>query len=309
MSIDSGYFDIQVNGYGGVDFNSDRLGAQELRAACRRLRDDGVESVLATVITDEVDAMERRLRGIVKIRETDPIVKSVIAGIHIEGPFLSPKQGYLGAHPADAVLRADVPLMQRLLDAAGGLTRMVTLAPEQDPRCEVIKLLKNSAVAVSAGHTDASIEELNAALDAGLALFTHLGNGCPMLGMHRHDNIIQRVLHLRERFGFISFICDLVHVPAFALKNYMDLVGVDKCIVTSDAIAPAGLGPGRYTLGRWDLQIGEDMVARSPDGSHFVGAAITMKQSEKNLREAFNDDDRALRAMLVDNPRKAVALS
>jgi N-acetylglucosamine-6-phosphate deacetylase len=306
MSIDSGYFDIQVNGYGGVDFNSDRLGAQELRAACRRLRDDGVESILATIITDEIDVMERRLRTIVKLRDADPIVKSVVAGIHIEGPFLSPKQGYVGAHPADAVLQADATKMQRLLDAAGGLTKIVTLAPEQDPGCEVIKLLNRSGVAISAGHTDATIDELKAALDAGLTLFSHLGNGCPMIGMHRHDNIIQRALSLRDRFRFLSFICDMVHVPEFALKNYMDLIGTEKCIVTSDAIAPAGLGPGRYTLGRWELRIGEDMVARSPDGTHFVGAAITMKQSEKNLQEKLGLDDRALRMLLADNPRNAM---
>ena len=85
--------------------------------------------------------------------------------------------------------------MKRLLDAAGGLTKVVTLAPERDPGFRVTRMLARKNVIVSAGHSDASVDQLQAAIDAGLAMFTHLGNGCPMQ-MHRHDNIIQRVLSL-----------------------------------------------------------------------------------------------------------------
>jgi N-acetylglucosamine-6-phosphate deacetylase len=97
-----------------------------------------------------------------------------------------------------------------------------------------------------------------------------------------------------------------VHVPPFALRNYIALAGVDRSIVVTDAIAPASFGPGRYTLGRWDLLIGDDMVARPPDASHFVGSAITMPQSERNLREKVGFEDSACRAMLIDNPRRAI---
>ncbi len=92
--------------------------------------------------------------------------------------------------------------------------------------------------------------------------------------MARHDNIVQRVLSLRERL-WITFIADGAHIPWFALRNYLDLVG-ERAIVVTDAIAPAGLGPGRYSLGRWDLQIGDDLVARSPNGSHLVGSALNI---------------------------------
>jgi N-acetylglucosamine-6-phosphate deacetylase len=76
----------------------------------------------------------------------------------------------------------------------------------------------------------------------------------------------------------------------------------------TDAIAPASLGPGRYKLGRWDLLIGEDMVARAPDGSHFVGAAITMKQSERNLREKLQLNEAQVQKLLVENPRRAIGI-
>jgi N-acetylglucosamine-6-phosphate deacetylase len=130
-----------------------------------------------------------------------------------------------------------------------------------------------------------------------------------MSNMHRHDNIIQRALHLRDRL-WLCFIADLVHVPAVALKNYLDLIGVDdgRAIVVTDAIAPAGLGPGRYQFARWDLLIGDDMVARSPDGSHFVGSAITMKQNCANLREKLGLSEAQCRRLLVENPRRAIGL-
>ena len=300
------FFDLQVNGYGGVDFNQDNLTADALHRACERLEADGVAGILATVITDHLDRMARRLSNLVRLREADPLAQKLIAGLHIEGPFISPVQGYRGAHPADAIRPADADEMQLLLDAGDGLTRLVTLAPEQDENARVTKLLASQGVGISAGHTDASIDQLNAALDAGLALFTHLGNGCPMQ-MHRHDNIVQRALSLSERLQ-IMFIADGTHVPYTALRNYLRLTGTERTIVVSDAIAPAGLGPGRYTLGRWDLLIGADMVARAPDGSHFVGSAITMKQAYANLIGPVELSDADATKLTRENPMRAIGL-
>ena len=297
------YFDLQVNGYGGVDFNRDDLAADELHRACATLERDGVEAILATVITEDVSRMCARLARLVELRERDELAQRIITGLHVEGPFISPLDGYRGAHPADAVIPGDVNVMSRLLDAGGGLVRIVTLAPECDEDLRVTRVLADRGVVVSAGHTDASLDQLRAAIDAGLGMFTHLGNGCPMT-MHRHDNIVQRALHLRERL-WLCFIADGVHVPPVALKNYLDLADTDRSIIVTDAIAPAGLGPGRYTLGRWDLTIGEDRVARSPDGSHFVGSATTMRVAHRNLRE-MGLNDAECQALLCDNPRRAM---
>jgi N-acetylglucosamine-6-phosphate deacetylase len=300
------YFDLQVNGYGGVDFNTDGLTADDLHRAVTKLEADGVAGVLATIITEKLDLMCARLRRLVELRELDPLAKKIIAGIHIEGPFISGKNGYRGAHPLDAVMDASTDVARRLLDTCGGLLKVMTLAPERDETGAVTKLLTAAGVTVSAGHTDASLDDLNRACDAGLKMFTHVGNACPMIGMHRHDNIIQRALHLRDRL-WLCFIADGVHVPPVALKNYLKLAG-DRAIVVTDAIAPAGLGPGRYKLGRWDLLIGDDMVARAPDGSHFVGAAITMQQSHANLRDKLGLSEERCRQLLSAHPRRAVSL-
>ncbi|MEA2708996.1 MAG: N-acetylglucosamine-6-phosphate deacetylase [Phycisphaerales bacterium] len=300
------YFDLQVNGYGGVDFNTDGLTAADLHRACEKLQSDGVAGILATIITEKIDLMCARLARLVELRERDSLATKIISGIHIEGPFISEKNGYRGAHPLDSVIPADGETAKRLLGACGGLLRVVTLAPERDAGCAVTKMFADAGVIVSAGHTDASLDDLERACDAGLKMFTHVGNACPMTGMHRHDNIIQRALHLRERL-WLTFIADGVHVPPVALANYLKLAG-ERAIVVTDAIAPAGLGPGRYKLGRWDLLIGDDMVARAPDGSHFLGAAITMKQSHANLRNKLGLSDERCRQLLVDNPCRAVSL-
>jgi len=295
------YVDLQVNGYAGIDFNRDGLEADDLHRVCERLEADGVGGFLATIITDDLDAMCRRLSALASLRERDPLAKRLIAGLHIEGPFLNEQDGYRGAHPRDAIRPAEPDSMARLLDAAAGLARIVTLAPERDERFVVTRSLAAQGIVVSAGHTDASLDQLRGAIDAGLSMFTHLGNGCPM-HMHRHDNIIQRALSLADRL-WVSFIADGTHVSFTALGNYLRLAGEGRTIVVTDCTAPAGLGPGRYTLGRWDIVVGDDMVPHAPDRSHLVGSGITMKRSAENLRTALGLPEATVRRLTCDNPR------
>jgi N-acetylglucosamine-6-phosphate deacetylase len=304
MTTASPSFDLQVNGYAGVDFNKDDLTAEELHKACETLRADGTGGFLATIITEDIDKMALRLANLARHRERDALAVEMIPGFHIEGPFLNETAGYKGAHPADAMRPAEPDDMKRLLDAAGGLTRIVTLAPERDPGLRTTRMLADAGVTVSAGHCDPSLEMLRRAVDEGLSMFTHLGNGCPMQ-MHRHDNVIQRVLSMADRL-WVCFIADGAHVPFFALRNYLKVVGFDRAIVVSDAVAPAGLGPGRYTLGRWDLVIGDDLVARAPDGSHLVGSAVNMRRQAENLAKHVGLDAAQVARLTSENPRRAV---
>lgn len=302
-----GFFDLQVNGYAGVDFNGDDLAPEPIEAMAKRLIDQGVDGILVTLITDALPSMAGRLKRLVDLRRELPLFRKVMRGFHIEGPFINPADGYRGAHPADAVITADTSAMQTLLEAADGWTRLVTLAPECDPGLKVTRMLSDGGVVVSAGHTNASIDTLKAAIDAGLTMFTHLGNGCPST-MPRHDNIIQRVLSLRDQL-WLCFIADGAHIPFFALKTYLDLVGTERAIVVTDAIAAASLGPGRYRLGRWDLQISKDLVARSPDGSHLVGSTITMERSIENLTGKLGLAKEIAWKLVSENPRRSIGES
>jgi N-acetylglucosamine-6-phosphate deacetylase len=300
------WFDLQINGYGGVDFNQDDLKESDLHRACQLLRMHGLGGILATIITDSAPRMEARIRRLVSLRESDPLVREMIGGIHVEGPFLNPQDGYRGAHPAAAICPAETVLAGRLLEAGGGLIRLFTLAPEQDPRAETCKFLAARGVIVSAGHTDAPLDMLKRAIDGGLSMFTHLGNGCPMQ-LPRHDNIVQRALSLRRHLD-LCFIADGIHVPFFALGNYFDLIEPDKIIVTTDAISAAGMPPGKYTLGAWEVAVGADKAVRSPDGTHLIGSAASMPDLIENLRREFHLDEAAISKMAGLNARRALRM-
>ena len=301
-----GFFDLQVNGYGGIDFNTDDLSADALHAACEKLRGDGVEGILGTIITEQLPRMRARIARLVELRAADPLARQIIQGIHIEGPFLSDLPGYAGAHPADALAPATVDATKSLLDAGEGLTRLVTLAPERDDAgFRTIRFLADRGVVVSAGHTDASIDQLRGAIDAGMTMFTHLGNGCPRV-LDRHDNIVQRVLSLRERL-WLCFIADGVHVPFFALRNYLALAG-EKAIVVTDAMAAAGLGPGKYTLGRWGVEVDESLAAWAPQKSHLLGSAVTMRRAAQNLSAQVGMSDAEVRELTEVRPRLAAGI-
>jgi N-acetylglucosamine-6-phosphate deacetylase len=298
--------DLQVNGYGGIDFNQDSLDAEELHRACTRLAADGVTAILATVITDKIEVMARRLNNLARLREQDAQARQIIAGFHIEGPFLSAEPGYCGAHPAEVIHPANVDEMRRLLEAAQGLTRLVTLAPEMDNGFKVTRMLTSQSIAVSAGHCNPTLDQLRAAIDAGLSMFTHLGNGCPMQ-LPRHDNIIQRALSLADKL-WLCFIADGVHVPFLALRNYLKCAGVNRCLIVSDAMSAAGLGPGQYKLSRWEVTVGSDLAAWSPDRSHLVGSAITLRQSFANLVEHVGLSQADAIRLTTTNPQQALGL-
>ena len=300
------YFDLQVNGYAGVDFNADALSVEDARTMCRELADHQVAGILATVITAELDQMGARLANIARACEQDELVAKMIRGIHIEGPFINPETGYVGAHPQDAVRGADVDSMHRLLDAAAGLTRIVTLAPECDPGGKVTKLLADSGITVSAGHCNPSKDELAASIDAGLSMFTHLGNGCPLL-MHRHDNIIQRALSFSEKLA-IGFIADGVHVPFDALRNYLARTGLERAFIVTDAIAAAGRGPGVFQLGSQQVVVDEHLATWSADRQNLVGSASTMPAVANHLRDELGLSDSEIRKLTFENPQRAIGL-
>jgi N-acetylglucosamine-6-phosphate deacetylase len=162
-------------------------------------------------------------------------------------------------------------------------------------------LAAEQGVRVSAGHCNPSLDELRAAIDAGLSLFTHLGNGCPMQ-MHRHDNIIQRVLSLADSLC-ISFIADGHHVPTFVLKNFLTVVPEDKIIIVSDAISAARLGPGEYQLSGQTIFVDDAGASWSADRMHFAGSAATLKRMHEVLRGMGFEAARIDRWMR-DNPQR-----
>ncbi|QXD23577.1 N-acetylglucosamine-6-phosphate deacetylase [Opitutia bacterium ISCC 51] len=300
-------FDIQVNGYAGTDFCSPGLSVEDLHSACVALETDGFDSILATIITDSLDRLLLKVANLVHLREKDPLAQKMIAGIHVEGPFLNPAPGYIGAHDAEYVKLANVDDAKRMLDVGKGLVRLVTLAPEMDPYFETTRFLKGEGIVVSAGHCNPSLEQLKGAIDNGLSMVTHLGNGCPV-ELPRHDNVVQRFLHFREQL-WICFIPDGHHINFYSLKNYLDLVGVERAIMVTDAISAARLGPGLHRLSGFEVEVDDEGVARRPGSANLAGSTLTMARLRRNLREQLGLSDADIQQLIDTNPRKALGLN
>ncbi len=298
------FIDLQVNGYAGVDFNSDRLSPEMLNAACVQLQKDGVSAILATIITAESETMQQRLQRLVRFRRKDELAQKIIRGIHLEGPFLNPQPGFYGAHSRAAIRPANPEVMKRLLDAADGLIQLVTLAPEMDSAFTVTRFLAEQKLVVAAGHCDPDLETLRNAAAAGLSMFTHLGNGCPA-NLQRHDNIIMRALALKDNLR-LCFIADGIHIPFFVLRNYLTVAGYDRTIIVSDAMAAAAAPPGNYTLAHLNVEIGADRIVREAGKSHFAGSAVSMQQSYDNLLQHLGCSAAEARKMMFENPLKVI---
>lgn len=275
MSPRLGYVDLQVNGFAGIDFNSDELTAEQVRRVCEALSARGTDAFLATLITDQVDLLESRLSRWADWIESDSIIGRHILGIHLEGPFLNPAAGFIGAHPPQHAIPASLPVIQRLESAAQGWIKLVTLAPEIDSQAKVTRWLAKNNICVAAGHTDASLDQFRQAMDQGLSGFTHLGNGCPQ-SLARHDNVIQRVLFLADQL-WVSLIIDGIHIPLHVVQNYLRVIPPERTILISDTTAAGGLGPGRHKLGRCWVQVDPTGAARLESAPEYLaGSTITL---------------------------------
>jgi len=302
----SGFVDLQVNGYAGLDFNADEYADDLVLEVCRRLTREGVDKILATVITAPIESMIARIARIADLIESHVDVAATIGGIHVEGPFINPDDGYVGAHPPAAVRAANRDDATKLIDAGRGHVRLLTLAPEMDAGASTTRFLVDQGITVAAGHSAASMNQLNESIDAGLALFTHLGNGCPHL-QPRHDNIIQRVLSVSDRLS-ISFIADGHHVPSFALKNYLSAVPDDHIVIVTDAISAAGLAPGRYQFAHQVVEVDEDRAAWAEGRQHYAGCATTMPQMVEVLQQQLGIDPTHSIRWMRDNPRRLIGV-
>ena len=300
------FFDLQINGYAGIDFNSLSLKPEELHYACESLKEDGVDKVLLTIITDSVNRMCSKLKNITRFLESDTFCQSLIAGFHIEGPFLNEEKGYIGAHPKKHAIVANNEDMMRIIESSGGLTKLVTLAPERDPNNNVTKLLQNIGVKIAAGHCNPSMDQLKSSIDSGLDIFTHIGNGCPIL-LNRHDNIIQRVLSLSDKI-WITFIADGIHIPFSTLKNYLQIIPISRAIAVTDAIAGAKYGSGEFTLGQKKIKVDIDGSTIDSKNNNFAGSTLTFPLIKSNLKEHLNLKDNTIDLITNHNPRKAVPI-
>ncbi len=272
--IAPGFIDLQINGAFGRDFALEPRSVHEVAA---RLPSTGVTAFLPTLVSLPRQAYPPLLRAFAEAPPPAPLA-ALPLGVHLEGPFLSPRRA--GAHEASSLA------LPRAGDAgwilASGLVRLVTLAPELPGALSLARELAAAGVLVAAGHTDATYEETRAALGAGVRLATHLFNAMPPLH-HRQPGAAGALLESPE--CAVALIADGVHLhPAVVALAHRLKPGLVALV--TDAIAAAGLPPGASTLAGQRLLI-DGSSARLADGT-LAGSVSTMDQVVRNYRSFTN---------------------
>jgi N-acetylglucosamine-6-phosphate deacetylase len=265
-----GFVDLQANGFAGVDFNASDLSADDVHRALGALRATGVTRVLPTLVTGPIEQFAHCARVLAAIR--DPAV----AGIHMEGPYISPLDGARGAHPAAYTRPASRDDFARRQESAGGRIVLVTLAPEVPGALDLVEYLAAAGVRIAIGHTDAPPATIRDAIAAGATLSTHLGNGCAA-SLPRHPNVIWEQLAADELW--MSVIVDGHHLPGSTVKSLVRAKGRERTILISDATAAAGSGPGRYRLGHVDVEVTPDGRSSLRGTPYLAGSALTIPEA------------------------------
>ena len=273
-----GWIDLQVNGFAGVDYNDPATPRDEIARSIEVLFSTGVTRFYPTVITGPAEDMRAALENLADASDA-LAVGEAIDGFHVEGPYISPDDGPRGAHPREWVRAPDLDEFHRWQEAARGRIRIVTLAPERPGALAFIETVTRAGVVVSIGHSDATAAEIADAVSAGATMSTHLGNGAPPV-MRRHPNLLWDQL-ADDRLA-ASFIVDGVHVPPAFLTVAIRAKGTTRCVLVTDATAPAGATPGRYSLGRQlvDLTADERVVLAGQD--RLAGSALRMDHAVRN---------------------------
>lgn len=250
-----GLFDIQINGWGGTWFSQAALSAEDVQRVASQLPPHGVTRFFPTLITNSFASLRAGFEAISVACEKFPHVADMVAGCHLEGPYISAEDGPRGAHPREHVRPADWDEFRRLQDAAGGRIRLVTLAPEIPGAIDFIRRAVASRVVISIGHTAAEPHQIAAAADAGVTLSTHLGNGAHGT-LRRHPNYLWEQL-ADDRLA-ASIICDGHHLPDSVVKVVLRSKPPGKVILTCDASGYAGCSPGLYRGESGEVEVLDD---------------------------------------------------
>ena len=266
--VSPGFIDLQVNGGFGVEVGER---ADAIARLAARLPATGVTAFLPTLVSSAAEVYPRACQAFLASRGA---AGALPLGLHLEGPFLSLRRA--GAHRTSAIENASPAVWDPFLEHDA--LRLVTLAPELEGALEHIQRLRQQRVVVSLGHTDASYEEFRRGIDAGATMVTHLFNAMSGFRPRAPGAVGAALLDERVTVGVIA---DGVHSHPASLRLAVRAKGLDKVALVTDAIAGAGMEPGRYQLGGQDILV-KDGQARLPDGT-LAGSVLSLDEAVRNV--------------------------
>ncbi len=263
------FVDLQVNGFAGTDYNADAP-VEAIVRSFEAMERTGVGLCLPTIITSTYEHFRDCARRVLEARHP------IVAGLHMEGPYISPVDGYRGAHPRECVAPPSLDDFRRRQDAAMGQIRLLTLAAETPGVLQVIEGVVATGVRVAIGHTVATGTQIADAVSAGATMSTHLGNGCPAI-LPRHPNVIWEQLALDGLHA--SLIVDGHHLPPATVQTIVRAKGVERCMLVTDAMMAAAAPPGPYKIGSLDVVAAPSGRVAVPGSLTLAGSSLTMPQA------------------------------
>ncbi|GAA1074227.1 MULTISPECIES: N-acetylglucosamine-6-phosphate deacetylase [Kitasatospora] len=258
-----GFVDLHVHGGGGASYAAGD--AEQALVAARTHLAHGTTTTVASTVTGEIDEVCRQAAVLSELVED-----GVLAGVHFEGPFISP--GRCGAHDPALLRDPDPAVVRKVVDAARGTARMVTLAPELPGGLESVRMLADLGVIAAVGHTDSDYAKTLEAIEAGATVATHLFNAMPAIG-HRAPGPI--VALLEDERVTVELINDGVHLHPSVLDLAYGTAGSGRVALITDAMGAAGMGDGLYPLGPLEVRV-ENGVARLVEGGSIAGSTLTL---------------------------------
>ncbi|MFF4651775.1 N-acetylglucosamine-6-phosphate deacetylase [Streptomyces sp. NPDC001380] len=291
-----GFVDLHVHGGGGASYASGD--AEEALRAARTHLEHGTTTTMASTVTGELDELCRQAAVLSELVED-----GVLAGVHFEGPFIA--RGRCGAHRPDLLRDPDPAVVRRLVEAARGTARMVTLAPELPGGLESVRLLADLGVAAAVGHTDADHATTLRAVDAGATVATHLFNAMPAVH-HREPGPV--VALLEDERVTVELVNDGVHLHPAVLRLAAGAAGASRVALVTDAMGAAGMGDGRYPLGPLEVEVSGG-VARLVGGGAIAGSTLTLDTAFRRAVTVAGFSLTDAVRMLSANPAALLGLS
>ncbi len=299
-----GFVDLQVNGYAGVDFLVPETSVDDILRAADLLRRRGTAGFLLTVTTNSRNHIETNIAHARQAMDRQG-PDGPILGIHLEGPFISPEYGFRGAHMEKYIIAPDLDWFRRLQDLARGAIRLVTVAPEIEGCIGFIAGVADH-VLVAIGHANPDYDQLRAAVNAGLRLVTHFGNGVRP-EIDRHRNILVNELACPELS--LCLISDGHHLPEAFLRMLLHRVPVRNLVVTSDTVMYAGLEPGYYEREATKLRLRADgRLCLADDEKLLYGSSMNILECVNCLAGLGLLDEDELCRVAFDNPLRLLGM-
>lgn len=303
LYIAPGLIDNQVNGFAGVSFTfgGEELTVEGVKKATEELWKTGVTTYLPTLTTNGFELLKNNFTVLAMVKD-DPALLGSIPGFHLEGPYISPVDGFRGAHPLKFVRKPDWNEFNELNKASGNNILEVTIAPETEGALEFISKCTANGILVALGHHNGSAEIVKKAIDLGAVIATHLGNGCANM-INRHLNPLWP--QLADDRLMISIIGDGFHLNPEEIRVFYKVKGPEKTIITSDVTSYAALPPGKFLNVEGDtIELTPDGAVRYPAQNVLAGSASPVKKGVANVMKVTGCSLEEAVNMATRNPAK-----